>query len=338
MPKKNRQQYADISDKKGISNDSKSKNQLKIGNSEFIYSKKGAATKKNQGIFFEDDIKDDDITSSTNYWYRGELMKLVPDALNELMEAKEVIVEQKIELMEVLTGCETPNRYNVYLFDKNKQKKFLFKCKEESNWFCRNCVPSSNRSFYLRMLHISSSNKKADYKKAIADFDRPFKCSVLCLCRPTMEGVFKGENVDNDVGEKAAKKKLKTQRMGKVIEPFGCAPELLIYGPDDQIRWRVYGEYCQCGFWARDISVGKCYEVDFWIYDANADIAKSKPVGNIHKVFKGLSELVTDSDAFILTFPKKATAVERLQIIGSVIMIDYRFYEDLACCDCISIL
>ena len=74
------------------------------------------------------------------------------------------------------------------------------------------------------------------------------------------------------------------------------------------------------------------------IYDRDADVSKQKPVGNIHKVFKGLSELVTDSDAFILTFPKKANAIERLMLIGSVIMIDYRFYEDLACCDCISIL
>ena len=50
MPKKNnRQQYNDISDKKGISNDSKSKNQLKLGNSEFIYKQNGGA-KKSQGI------------------------------------------------------------------------------------------------------------------------------------------------------------------------------------------------------------------------------------------------------------------------------------------------
>ena len=95
-------------------------------------------------------------------------MKLVPNALQEIMEAKEVVVEQKIELMEVLTGCETPNRYNVYLLDRTKQKKFLFKCKEESNWFCRNCLPSSYRSFYLKMTHIISSNKKTDYK---APFD-----------------------------------------------------------------------------------------------------------------------------------------------------------------------
>ena len=86
------------------------------------------------------------------------------------------------------------------------------------------------------------------------------------------------------------------------------------------------------------MSVGKCYEVDFWIYDANSDIRTSRPVGNIHKVFKGLSELITDSDAFILTFPKKATALERLMLIGSVIMIDYRYYEEMALCDCGSII
>ena len=165
-----------------------------------------------------------------------------------------------------------------------------------------------------------------------------FTC--FCCCRPVMEGFFKGDDQEKEeLGKKEKKNKSqKKEKNGRVIEPFECAPELLIYDEDNQVRWKVYGEYCQCGFWARDISVGKCYEIDFWIYDANADVSKSKPVGNIHKVFKGLSELVTDSDAFILTFSEKAKVIERLMLIGSVIMIDYRFYEDLACFDCISIL
>ncbi len=329
MPKKNRKsdQYVDVSSKNGISiisNDSKSKNPINLGNKDFLYKEKGK-----KGIYFDDEIKEDDVTSSTNYWYRGELMKLVPDAQAELLEANEVIIEQKIELMEVLTGCETPNRYNVYLVDKNKQKKYLFKCKEESNWFCRNCLPSSGRSFSLRMIHIISSNKKTDYKKTIADFDRDF--TFLCCCRPRMQAYYKGEPGDN------AKDK-KRQPMGKVLEPCGIAPQLLIYAPNGTVKYKIYGEYCQCGFWARDLSVGKCYEVDFWIYEGNADVSKSKPVGNVHKVFKGLSELVTDCDAFILTFPKKAKAVDRILLIGSVIMLDYRFYEDMACCDCIQLI
>ena len=332
MPKRNGIKVYNDDNKKNPES-SKTKNLLKHSE---INSGKNRKSKESEGIFFDDDVNDEDVTSSQNFWYRGELMKLVPDALSELVNAKEVIVEQKIELMEALTGCETPNRYNVFLIDKERQKKFLFKCKEESNWFCRNCVFSSNRSFYLKMHHIVSSNKNTDYKHTIADFERHFMCTCFCCCRPKMEGFFKGEE-SGDINIFSQNNGTR-ESMGKVVEPFSCSPTLLIYGNDGKVRWKIYGEYCQCGFWARDISVGKCYEVDFWIYDYDADVSNQKPVGNIHKLFKGLSELVTDSDAFILTFPKKANAIERLMLIGSVIMIDYRFYEDLACCDCISIL
>ena len=64
-----------------------------------------------------------------NYWYRGELMQLVPDVFKELMNNTEVVVEQKIELLEILSGCETANRYNLYLLDKNKTKKFYSNAK-----------------------------------------------------------------------------------------------------------------------------------------------------------------------------------------------------------------
>ena len=337
MPKKTPIKiYSNASDKKNIEL-SNSKGVLK--NNE-ISMKSKKSTRKSQGIFFDDDIKDDEeIASSQNYWYKGELMKLVPDFLNELLKANEVIIEQKLELMEALTGCETPNRYNVFFIDKDRQKKFLFKCKEDSNWFCRNCVPSNSRSFYMKMQHIISSNKSTDYKQTIAEFERPFMFTCFCCCRPQMDGYFKGEDAIDVTGKNLISQNLKFgENMGKVIEPFSCGPTLLIYGNDGKIKWKIYGEYCQCGFFARDISVGKCYEVDFWIYENDADISSTKPVGNIHKVFKGLSELVTDSDAFILTFPKKAKAIERIMLIASVIMLDYRFYEDLACCDCISLI
>ena len=152
-----------------------------------------------------------------------------------------------------------------------------------------------------------------------------------------MDGYFKSQISDDVPGKKNAIKKIGQKgNMGKVLEPFSCGPTINLYGHDKKVRWKIYGEYCQCGFWARDISVGKCYEVDFPIYDC--EDTEKKPVGNIHKIFKGLSELISDSDVFVLTFPKKADVIDRLMLIGSVIMIDYRFYEDLACCECISIL
>ena len=336
MPKKTKGKLGNVQSDKKLVFDSKLKSSEKNAFKGELGLKKKMKSGKNQGIFFDDNTKDDE-NSSSNYWYRGELMKLVPDVLAEVMKAKDVIIEQKIELMEALTGCETPNRYNVFYIDNDGQKKFLLKCKEESGWFCRNCVPSSNRPFYLKMFHVKSSSPNADNKQLIADFERPFMCTCLCCCRPQMDGYFKGEISDSIPEKKSMMKRIgQNGSIGKVIEPFSCGPTIKIYGNDKKVRWKVYGEYCQCGFWARDISVGKCYEVDFPIYDC--DDTDKKPVGNIHKIFKGLSELISDSDVFVLTFPKKADAIERLMLIGSVIMIDYRFYEDLACCECISIL
>ena len=334
--KNNRVNYLDLSDKKGVSlSGSKSGAPLKLSSSEFIY--KDHDNKKLDPVYLDDDSTKDEEGAANNYWYRGELMKLVQDPFEELLNAREIVVEQKIELMEVLGGCETPNRYNVFLIDKNKLKKFLFKCKEESNWWCRNFCPSSSREVHLKMIHIYSNNKAGNYKQAIAEFDKPFQCAFFCCYRPTMDGFVKPPPVmENGVVQPSAQ--IKKERLGKLIETINCNPEIIVYGPNNQVRWKIYGDYCQCGFFARDLSIGKCYEVDFWIYDANADVKKARPVGNIHKVFRGLSELVTDADAFVLTLPKKATAIERLMLIGAVINMDYRFYEEISWCECLSII
>ena len=338
MPKKKSSKiYAANSDKNLVIEPSMKKYSASNLKSEAGYTKKKSSSKFKKLMIDEDkDNKageDDNMPQNQNYWYRGELMKLVPDFVSEILKANEVIIEQKIELMEALTGCETPNRYNVFYIDNSGQKNFLFKCKEESGWFCRNCIPSGNRPFYLKMFHLKNYSPSAENKDLIADFERPFMCTCLCCCRPKMDGFFKGEisqeiNSTNKIGNNSS--------IGKVVEPFSCGPTINIFGNNNKIKYTIYGEYCQCGFWARDISVGKCYEVDFPIYEG--DDCSRKPVGNVHKIFKGLSELISDSDAFLLTFPKKADVIDRLMLIGSVIMIDYRFYEDLACCECISIL
>ena len=60
--------------------------------------------------------------------------------LEALLYAKEAIVKQKMEIFEVISGCETPNRYYVFLKDpQTGAKTFLFKCKEESDACVRFC-------------------------------------------------------------------------------------------------------------------------------------------------------------------------------------------------------
>jgi len=66
-------------------------------------------------------------------------MKICDNPILELANAKAVYIIQEIELLEILTGCESKNRYNVYMINNNNENVFLFKCKEESSCITRLC-------------------------------------------------------------------------------------------------------------------------------------------------------------------------------------------------------
>jgi hypothetical protein len=113
-------------------------------------------------------------------------MNLVTDPLAELASMKSVFVKQQIELLEIITGCETPNRYHVYGKNLNGWWSYLFKCKEESSWCERNCCYSEVRPFKMKVKHVINQQQfteMGDDTKLFAIFDRPFKCTCLCLDR-----------------------------------------------------------------------------------------------------------------------------------------------------------
>ena len=67
-------------------------------------------------------------------------MKFVEDPLPAIGKAKYAYLKQQREFLEIYTGCETINRYHVFVRDENGEDTYLFKCKEESGWCVRNCV------------------------------------------------------------------------------------------------------------------------------------------------------------------------------------------------------
>lgn len=77
---------------------------------------------------------------------KGQNMVVMPIAkrggLEKLRDLPRIFVKQKFEMLEMLTGCETENRYKVYAADENMEKvgESIFKCKEKSNFFARNCL------------------------------------------------------------------------------------------------------------------------------------------------------------------------------------------------------
>ena len=62
-----------------------------------------------------------------------------PNPLAQLNDAEVAFIKQEVEIFEAFTGCETPNRYHVFIKTFNNQYIYLFKCKEQSNWCERNC-------------------------------------------------------------------------------------------------------------------------------------------------------------------------------------------------------
>ena len=86
-------------------------------------------------------------------YFKGEKMKIISNPLEYLKKCKSIIVQQKFDILEVLTGCENANKYHVYSTGNLNEKNYLFKCSEISNCFCRNCCSSSSKKFNI-LFHI----------------------------------------------------------------------------------------------------------------------------------------------------------------------------------------
>ena len=78
------------------------------------------------------------------------MMMPVYDPIKILEISSIVKIKQQIEWLEMISGCETKNRYLVYA-KINEQNYFLFKCKEQSGWCMRNCYPSDCRESNLNI-------------------------------------------------------------------------------------------------------------------------------------------------------------------------------------------
>ena len=62
-----------------------------------------------------------------------------------------IVVKQKFDVLEAMTGCETANKY--YVHEMNKEgglnRKRIFKCKEKSGWCARNCLAATGRGWTI---------------------------------------------------------------------------------------------------------------------------------------------------------------------------------------------
>ena len=232
----------------------------------------------------------------------------VEDPMEELANCTGLLIKQQPEYFEALTGCETQNRYHVFGQSPGGMK-YLFKCKENSGWFMRNCCPSEQREFNMEISHVSSINMMTPASpKCFANAFKPFKCTICCICRPELfltltEGQIK---------------------MGTIRHTFSiCDPEFEVFDERNQLKYIVTASCCQCGLLCANNFCGKLSEAIFDILEpGNGQI-----IGKIVKNSADYSELVTDADSYQIKFPSIASPNDKLLLMSLGLMIDYQYFE-----------
>lgn len=250
--------------------------------------------------------------------FSGCQMALNPDPLYILSISQAAFIKQSVEMLEVMTNnsCETKNRYSVYTRDNQGVFYFLFRCKEDSGYYERYYCHGDSRPFLMKMKHVTNPHVDDDFLNTYAVLDRPFKCTCCCYARPMMTGYF------GDINGK---------QFGQIEEPCTyCDPLYLVKDSSENVKFKISADCCQYGIMCRDTCCGKCSEVEFNIFDGKTDDLDEKArCGVVRKLVSDVvKELMTDADTFEINFPQNASPEEKLLIIGAVLMIDYRFYEE----------
>ena len=226
------------------------------------------------------------------------------DPLTELSQCSGAIIRQQVELLEAFTGCETQNRYHVFLLSP-MGIKYAFKCSERSDACARCCCPASNRPLELIIRHIISSDQlNSDLAKIFIHVNKPCVCGCCCFCRPHMDVRLADNNA----------------LIGRVREPFTCCDiDTEIYDSAGNFKYLIKGDCCQAGL----CCCTKFSSVKFDILQNNFSVGSMKKLAA-----SNFGEFFTKADSYRIDFLVNATPEEKMLLIVAGLMIDYQNFED----------
>ncbi|MCQ2821749.1 MAG: hypothetical protein MJ252_31205 [archaeon] len=247
--------------------------------------------------------------------YGGMQLMQVGDPLAELLNYPSVSINQKFELIEVLTGCETPNEY-IVIGESGGYQQLLFNIREHASCECLTCCPGKYRELSLDLNSVAMADPTGGFSRTnLASYYK--ECTfgkVMCpiCCRQDMVQLNGGTDLQS------AKSSIRV-----MDNPFTfCDFQVNVLGDAGEVIYTLDADCCQCGIFCKKLC-GKCTEVDFNIFKGDT----KEIVGNIHKKFNCAS-VFTDQDFYQLTFPPDCTVENRIKLIFATVFIDYLYYED----------
>lgn len=227
---------------------------------------------------------------------RPEATPGVPPGLEYLAQIDQVLVHQQVEVVEVLTGFQMENKYQI----KNSLGQQVYFAAEESSVSQRLfCGPA--RGF---VIHIVDNNGQE-----VTRVTREFKCCGGCSCCANCGSCALEIQIEAPVG----------QVVGIARQLQSCVtPRFSIMDSNQQQVFYVEGPTCICQ--------GICCtaDVDFRIYTAD----RAHEVGKLSKQWSGyVKEAITNANNFGVSFPMDLDVRMKATLIGTLFLIDFMYFE-----------
>ena len=209
-------------------------------------------------------------------------------------------VKQEIELLEIITGFETNNRYKIYGALKLQKADAETEAKMEeltatedtpviTRCGCGDCRPAT-------IILTNSFDQK------ILTMQRNLRMQACCFpcCLQKMD-VFGPQD----------------EFLGSINQMWSLLrPNLRVKGEDGKMLFKIRGPNCPCG------------KVSFNIYSEESP-GKKVEVGTISKDWGGtIKEFHTDADDFGIIFDKDLSVKEKALLFAALFLIDYMYFEE----------
>ncbi|XP_065203424.1 phospholipid scramblase 1 [Planococcus citri] len=215
----------------------------------------------------------------------------VPSGLQYLTTIDQLMVKQKVELLEAFIGFETNNKYTI----KNNQGQKVFYAVEDNDCCTRLCC-GAMRSFDIKILD--------NYKNEVIHIRRDLACSSCWFpcCLQKLQVFSPPGNL-----------------VGSVEQTWSiCTPEFDVKNESGSTVLKIEGPICRYGI---------CGDVEFKVLSLD----KSAVVGRISKQWSGLMrEAFTDADYFGISFPLDLDVRMKAVMIGACFLIDFMYFEKTA--------
>lgn len=211
-----------------------------------------------------------------------------PPGLEYLATVDQLLVQQKVELIEAITGFETNNKFNV----KNSMGQKVYWAAEVNDCCTRNCCGPLRR-FKMKVYDA--------YQNEVIHLRRPAACDTCCFpcCLQSID-------VSAPPGH----------YIGSIVQKWSiCYPHFAVKNVHGDTVFLIKGPLCTYSICGKD--------VEFIVFAMDGT-----KVGKISKQWSGLArELFTDADFFGISFPIYLDVEMKAILMGACFLIDAMFFE-----------